>query len=121
MAEKRSIILETKNAHTKRIKKIFETHRSYDALQYPLLLPWGDDGFHLAIVARVAAMYLSKAKCDSRFMSPLAEAFAERGLGEPDFALFWDFPWCVRVGLDQDQVLSSWRKVAGLYESHPLH
>ena len=42
----RAIILETKDAHLKRIR---ETHRSYDAMQYPLLLPWGDDGYHIAI------------------------------------------------------------------------
>ena len=33
---KRDIILETRDA---RLKRITETHRSYDALQYPLLLP----------------------------------------------------------------------------------
>ena len=46
LANKRSIILETKDAH---LKRITETHRSYDTLQYPLLLPWGDNGYHIAI------------------------------------------------------------------------
>ena len=39
----RDIILETRN---KQLKRINETHRSYDALQYPLLFPWGDNGYH---------------------------------------------------------------------------
>ena len=43
---KRDIILETRDA---RLKRICETHRSYDALQYPLLLPFGDDGYHIQI------------------------------------------------------------------------
>ena len=43
---KRDIILETRDA---RLKRISETHRSYDALQYPLLLPFGDDGYHTQI------------------------------------------------------------------------
>ena len=43
---KRDIILETRDA---RLKRISETHRSYDALQYPLLLPYGDDGYSIDI------------------------------------------------------------------------
>ena len=43
-ADNRDIVLETRSAQ---LKRITETHRSYDALQYPLLLPWGDDGYRL--------------------------------------------------------------------------
>ena len=43
---KRDIILQTRDA---RLKRICETHRSYDALQYPLLLPYGDDGYNIDI------------------------------------------------------------------------
>lgn len=45
-AGKREIIIETRDS---RLKRICETHRSYDALQYPLLLPYGDDGYHTQI------------------------------------------------------------------------
>ena len=45
------------------------------------------DGHHLAIVAEVAELYTHN---DPR-RSPLAAAFKARGLGQPDFALFWDF------------------------------
>ncbi|CAE1300459.1 unnamed protein product [Acanthosepion pharaonis] len=31
------------------LHRISETHRSYDALQYPLLFPYGDDGYHFGI------------------------------------------------------------------------
>lgn len=31
------------------LQKISETHRSYDALQYPLMFPRGEDGYHLQI------------------------------------------------------------------------
>ncbi|CAE1261431.1 unnamed protein product [Acanthosepion pharaonis] len=31
------------------LRKISETHLSYDALQYPLLFPYGDDGYHFDI------------------------------------------------------------------------
>ena len=44
-------------------------------------------GFHLAIVARVARLYMhSDPDC-----SPLTAAFKAAGLVAPDFALFWDF------------------------------
>jgi Ran GTPase-activating protein (RanGAP) involved in mRNA processing and transport len=45
-------------------------------------------GFHLGIVASVARLYMHK----DRDRSPLTAAFAAKGLGSPDFALFWDFP-----------------------------
>lgn len=46
-ATKRDIVLHTRgNA----LKRISETHRSYDALQYPLLFPCGDDGYSIAIL-----------------------------------------------------------------------
>lgn len=31
------------------INRISETHRSYDALQYPIIFPYGDDGYHFEI------------------------------------------------------------------------
>ena len=42
------------------------------------------DGFHLEIVAAVARLYMH---ADKR-ASPLTAAFEDKGLGEPDFALF---------------------------------
>ena len=50
------------------------------------------DGFHLRIVAAVAKLYMGE---DDAILgsstSPLTAAFQAAGLGEPDFALFWDF------------------------------
>ncbi|CAE1146829.1 unnamed protein product [Acanthosepion pharaonis] len=40
------IVLKSKGGALRRIS---ETHRSYDALQYPLLSPYGDDGYHFGI------------------------------------------------------------------------
>lgn len=31
------------------ITRIAETHRSYDALQYPILFPYGEDGYHFQL------------------------------------------------------------------------
>ena len=45
------------------------------------------DGFHLRIIAAVAALYMH----DDTERSPLTAAFKEKGLGAPDFAFFWDF------------------------------
>ena len=52
------------------------------------------EGFHLNIVATVAELYLSTETRYGRWCSPLAEAFQKAKLGRPDFALFWDYPWC---------------------------
>ena len=41
--ENRDVVL---RLHDSTLKHIPETHRSYDALQYPLLFPCGDDGYH---------------------------------------------------------------------------
>ena len=56
------------------------------------------EGFHLAIVAAVAKLYLDGSASDPGAEgSPLAAAFKKAGLGEgaADFAFFWDFPWHV--------------------------
>ena len=42
----RDIILEQ---HDASLKRISETHRSYDSLQYPLLYPYGEDGYHFCM------------------------------------------------------------------------
>ena len=44
------------------------------------------DGFHLSIVAKVAKLYMAHDGRDS----PLTLAFQLKGLGAPDFALFWE-------------------------------
>ena len=51
------------------------------------------DGFHLGLVASVAELYLNLAgRGDgTEYPSQLTQAFQSRGLGEADFALFWDF------------------------------
>ena len=46
------------------------------------------DGFHLKIVAAVARVYMHE---EDR-KSPLTKAFAAKGLGAPDFALFCALP-----------------------------
>jgi len=45
-SNKRDIVLYSRGGGLQRVS---ETHRSYDALQYPLLLPYGEDGYHFAI------------------------------------------------------------------------
>lgn len=47
--EHRDIIIES---HSNTLKRINEIHRSYDALQYPLLFPYGDDGYSIDISQR---------------------------------------------------------------------
>ena len=46
------------------------------------------DGFHLKIVAAVARLYMEVHKPNGYYCSPLTAAFAAKGLGAPDFALF---------------------------------
>jgi hypothetical protein len=48
------------------------------------------EAFHLRIVAEVAALYLNMTG-RGEYESQLTAAFQSRGLGPPDFALFWDF------------------------------
>ena len=43
---RRDIILEQRSA---KFVRILDTHRSYDALQYPILFPKGEDGYQLGI------------------------------------------------------------------------
>ncbi|CAK8570160.1 unnamed protein product [Lathyrus sativus] len=44
---KRDIILERRSG---RLKRISEFHPSYFVLQYPLLFPYGEDGFRLCVL-----------------------------------------------------------------------
>lgn len=44
--ESRDIVLHLRNEQLQRVK---ETHRSYDALQYPLIFWQGEDGYHFSI------------------------------------------------------------------------
>ncbi|CAE1284873.1 unnamed protein product [Acanthosepion pharaonis] len=44
---RRDIVIESRGSGLRRIS---ETHRSYDALQYPLLFPYGEDGYHFSIL-----------------------------------------------------------------------
>ncbi|XP_034140605.1 uncharacterized protein LOC117591447 [Drosophila guanche] len=45
--ETRDIVLTRRN--TGQLQRIYETHHSYDALQYPLMFWQGDDGYHFNI------------------------------------------------------------------------
>ncbi|CAF3254328.1 unnamed protein product [Rotaria sp. Silwood2] len=45
--ERQDIILEKKN---NQLQRVAETHRSYDALQYPLIFWEGEDGYHFLIM-----------------------------------------------------------------------
>ena len=47
--EQRDIILESRN---NTLRRISEVHRSYDALQYPLLFCRGEDGYSIALSQR---------------------------------------------------------------------
>lgn len=42
--EKRDIIIRKRDSS---LKRVTETHRSYDALQYPILFAYGEDGYHI--------------------------------------------------------------------------
>ena len=46
VCDKRDIVLEQQNGELQRVS---ETHRSYDALQYPLIFWEGEDGYHFPI------------------------------------------------------------------------
>lgn len=41
--DRRDIIINRRNAN---LQRVTETHRSYDALQYPILFWQGEDGYH---------------------------------------------------------------------------
>jgi hypothetical protein len=45
--DKRDIVLEKKN---NQLQRVAETHRSYDALQYPLIFWQGEDGYNFLIM-----------------------------------------------------------------------
>lgn len=45
--ETRDIVLSRRD--TGHLQRIYETHRSYDTLQYPLMFWKGDDGYHINI------------------------------------------------------------------------
>ena len=45
--DRRDIILEKRN---NQLQRVAETHRSYDALQYPIIFWQGDDGYHFLIM-----------------------------------------------------------------------
>lgn len=45
--DRRDIIIQRRNTNLQRVS---ETHRSYDALQYPILFWQGEDGYHLNIM-----------------------------------------------------------------------
>ena len=47
--DRRDIILEKTN---NQLQRVAETHRSYDALQYPLIFWEGEDGYHFLIMQR---------------------------------------------------------------------
>lgn len=49
----RDIVLHRRNANNS-LERICETHRCYDALQYPLLFWQGEDGYHFNIKMRAA-------------------------------------------------------------------
>ncbi|CAF3947988.1 unnamed protein product [Rotaria magnacalcarata] len=51
--DKRDIVLEKKNSQ---LKTVSETHRSYDALQYPLIFWEGEDGYNFSIMQTNPAM-----------------------------------------------------------------
>lgn len=47
--EQRDIIIES---HNNKLKRISELHRSYDALQYPLIFCYGEDGYSIDVLQR---------------------------------------------------------------------
>lgn len=65
---RRDIVLHSRSGPLRRIS---ESHRSYDALQYPLLFPCGDDGYCINIPHRdpVTKLPLKKTTSASEFYS----------------------------------------------------
>ncbi|CAH1439951.1 unnamed protein product [Lactuca virosa] len=63
--ENRDIVVETKSGFLQRIS---ELHPSYLPLQYPLLFPYGDDGYNVDILHRgvTSTTNSKRAKCTMR-------------------------------------------------------
>ncbi|XP_044582937.1 uncharacterized protein LOC123263956 [Cotesia glomerata] len=66
--EKRDIVLHSRD---NKLMRISETHRSYDALQYPLMFCYGEDGYHINISKRdeTTKLPLDKTVSASEFYS----------------------------------------------------
>ncbi|XP_074267178.1 uncharacterized protein LOC141590483 [Silene latifolia] len=73
--DQRDIILETQNGTLKRIS---ELHPSYLALQYPLLFPFGEDGFRLGIDHRLTNKASTSKTTSKRNKLTMRELFAYR-------------------------------------------
>ena len=78
----RDIVLEPREGG---LKPICETHRSYDALQYPVLLPYGDDGYslHLKETEGITSLQLYSFIAVPR--EPLSHLFKARHLSQMYF------------------------------------
>ncbi|XP_057248262.1 uncharacterized protein LOC125493694 [Beta vulgaris subsp. vulgaris] len=72
-ADKRDIIIETKGG---KLQQISELHPSYLAMQYPLLFPYGEDGFRTDIMHRDKTP--SAGSTGKRFKLTMREFFAYR-------------------------------------------
>lgn len=72
-ADKRDIIIETKGG---KLQQISELHPSYLAMQYPLLFPYGEDGFRTDIMHRDKTP--SDGSTGKRFKLTMREFFAYR-------------------------------------------
>ncbi|XP_057250038.1 uncharacterized protein LOC125496641 [Beta vulgaris subsp. vulgaris] len=72
-ADKRDIIVETKGG---KLKQISELHPSYLALQYPLLFPYGEDGYRVDVSHRDGD--LSNPNSNKRDKLTMREFFAYR-------------------------------------------
>ncbi|XP_074297343.1 uncharacterized protein LOC141628055 [Silene latifolia] len=73
--EKRDIIIETRSG---RLQRISELHPSYLSLQYPLLFPFGEDGYRLGIKHSEKSISKSSKGENARNQLTLREFFAFR-------------------------------------------
>ena len=75
---KRDIVLRYRDATLQRISK---THRSYDALQYPLLFPRGENGYNFAtttVVSRIQTVGRSNARSTYGRSHPSERAYSQK-------------------------------------------
>ncbi|GBP91417.1 hypothetical protein EVAR_64898_1 [Eumeta japonica] len=62
--ERRNIIIHLRNEN---LRRVAETHRSYDALQYPVLSPRGENDYHFNVMQRV---YFTEKNAEAKVAQP---------------------------------------------------
>ena len=76
---KRDIVL---NLRDNNIKRISETHRSYDALQYPLICVHGEDGYHFGISHTHGTKLEAEELVSCAFLQPVSQEVQDTCMNE---------------------------------------